>query len=137
MRFHTRHRRQAPPIIIISLIDIMIVLLIFMMATTTFKQRPAVKITLPESKRAKSGSAQEGLMLTMGKGPPYLWLSDKPVTFEQLQQELRGAIIKNPNVSLTLSGDTNAPYGLAFQVMDLAADLHIPMRLAADRKTSQ
>ena len=55
MRFTTRKQRQAPAVIIISLIDILIVLLIFLMVTTTFKQFPAVKLTLPEAKQPNRG----------------------------------------------------------------------------------
>src|SRR5262249_47724727 len=57
MKFSNRKRRQAPTIIIISLIDILIVLLIFLMVTTTFKQQPALKLVLPESRQAKQGTA--------------------------------------------------------------------------------
>ena len=74
MKFITRKRRQAPTIIIISLIDILIVLLIFLMVTTTFKQQPALKLTLPESKNAKAGAMEGNLVVTIATNAPYLSL---------------------------------------------------------------
>jgi len=49
MRFLVRKRRTAPAVIIVALIDVLIVLVIFLLVTTTFKQQPAMHLTLPES----------------------------------------------------------------------------------------
>ncbi|NDD39996.1 MAG: biopolymer transporter ExbD [Verrucomicrobia bacterium] len=49
MQFTVRKRRNPPAVIIVSLIDVLMVVLIFLMVTTTFRQQPAVKLTLPES----------------------------------------------------------------------------------------
>ena len=57
MRFFPKQRRRPPAIIIVALIDILIVLLIFLMVTTTFKQQPALKLVLPESKEAKEATS--------------------------------------------------------------------------------
>src|SRR5438552_13947199 len=99
MRFTTRKRRQTPPIIIISLIDILIVLLIFLMVTTTFKQQPALKLALPESKQtAKPGASENNVVITIARQEPYLYLGPSPVTYDKLEVELKVSAAKNPQV---------------------------------------
>src|SRR5436190_5462549 len=98
MQFTTRKRRQAPAVIIISLIDILIVLLIFLMVTTTFKQRPTVKITLPESKQAKAGGSEDGLVVTIRREEPFFYFKTLPVTLDKLRQNLMAEAKTQPGV---------------------------------------
>ena len=127
MRFITRKRRQPPAIIIVSLIDILIVLLIFMMVTTTFKQQPALRLALPESKQAKAGSSEESLVVTIGAKEPYLYLGERPVTLEKLQAELAAAATANPKISLAIRADTDAPFGEIIKVMDASKSAGVKM----------
>ena len=120
MRFLQRKRRQAPAIIIVSLIDILIVLLIFMMVTTTFKQHPAVKLALPQSSQPREGASEANLIVTVAEQPPYFFLGQLPVTIEKLQSELVARLGKDPNVALTIRGDTASTWGRIVQVMDAA-----------------
>jgi len=116
-----RKRRQPPPIIIISLIDILIVLLIFLMVTTTFKQQPALKLALPESKQSpKPGSTENNLVITISKEEPYLYLGPRAVTLVKLEEELKASAAKNPQVSVSIRADTAAPVGQLVKVMDAA-----------------
>src|SRR5262245_4294474 len=120
MQFTTRKRRQPPAIIIISLIDILIVLLIFLMVTTTFKQRPTVKITLPESKQAKTGGSEDGLVVTLRRQEPLFLFKTIPVTLEKLQQSLATEVKARPNVVLTIDADKDATIDNWMKVMDAA-----------------
>src|SRR4051812_8473346 len=116
MQFSVRKRRQAPAVIIISLIDVLIVVLIFLMVTTTSKQQPAVKLVLPESKQSKPGASENALIITIpNKGPISLGVS--PVTLEELQKRLTDAVQKNPETSLSIRADTDAPFGQIIKVM--------------------
>lgn len=110
--------------IIISLIDVLIVVLIFLMVTTTFKQQPAVKLVLPESKQGKTGANENALVVTIpSKGP--ISLQTTPVTIEELQKRLTEAAIKNPETSLSIRADTDAPFGQIIKVMDAAKAANI------------
>src|SRR6266536_386730 len=121
MRFTTRKRRQPPTIIIISLIDILIVLLIFMMVTTTFKQQPALKLALPESKQTpKPGASEDHVVITIAKEEPFLYLGQRPVTYDKLEEELKSTAAKNPQVNVAIRADTAAPVGQLVKVMDAA-----------------
>jgi len=121
MQFTIRKRRQPPTIIIISLIDILIVLLIFMMVTTTFKQQPALKLVLPESKQTpKTGATEDNLIVTIAKQDPYLYLGPRPVTLDKLEHELKASAAANPRLRLSVRPDEGAPIGQLVKVMDAA-----------------
>ena len=120
MRFTSQKRRQAPPVIIISLIDVLIVMLIFLMVTTTFKNQPVLKLVLPESKQPEQGTSENNVIVTIGKQAPFFYLGQKPVTYEQLLEAVRAAVKKNPDVTLFVRSDTDAPIGQYFKVLDVA-----------------
>jgi biopolymer transport protein ExbD len=120
MRFATRKRRQAPAIIIVSLIDILIVLLIFMMATTTFKNRPVLKLTLPESKQATKGTVDERLVITVNKVEPFFYFKTRPVTLEQLKQILRSEAVKSTRLPVAIYADEASTIGNALRASEAA-----------------
>jgi biopolymer transport protein ExbD len=126
MKFVTHKRRQAPAVIIISLIDILIVLLIFMMVTTSFKQTPALKLALPESKQPRQGTSSDAsLIVTIAKTEPRFFLDTKPVTFQRLQEEIAARAAKDPKISISIRADTDAPVGQMIRVMDAAKAANI------------
>ena len=139
MQFIARKRRQPPPIIIISLIDILIVLLIFLMVTTTFKQQPALKLALPESKQAKPGASDAPLVVTIAQQEPYYYLGARPVTLDRLQQELASRVARNPKISISLRADANAQLQQILKVMDAAraANIKTPLELFAKPASQQ
>ena len=120
MQFTIRKRRQPPAIIIISLIDILIVLLIFLMVTTTFKQRPAVKLTLPESKQAAQGTAEDKVVITLDRIEPFFYFKSRPVTLEKLQSSLQAEAKIHPGTGVTIYADEAATIGNQIKVMDAA-----------------
>ena len=121
MRFTGSKRRQPPAVIIISLIDVLMVVLIFLMVTTTFKQQPAVKLVLPESKQAKEGVAENlPLVVTVAKQAPFLYLDQVPVTADKLQAELVARAAQNPQLMVAIRADNEAPFGQIVKVMDAA-----------------
>lgn len=119
MNFFPRKRRSPPSIIIVSLIDVLIVVLIFLMITTTVKTQPAVKLALPESKQAVAGSTDKSIIVTLPKEGP-IYLGPQPVTIDRLQQRLAEAVKLNPQITLSIRADTDAPVGQMFKIMDLA-----------------
>jgi biopolymer transport protein ExbD len=125
MKFLTRKRRQPPAIIIISLIDILIVLLIFLMVTTTFKQQPALKLVLPESKQGKEGASEANLIVTIAKDVSYVFLGQRPIRIDKLPQELSDHTAKNPGVTLAIRADTEGQIGQLIKVRDAAVEANI------------
>ena len=124
MQFTARKKRHAPAVIIISLIDVLIVVLIFLMVTTTFKQQPAVKLVLPESKQSKPGANENALVVTIpAKGG--ISLGTVAVTIDDLQKRLTEAVRKNPETSLSINAEKDAPFGQIIKVMDAAKAANI------------
>lgn len=120
MRFMDRKRRQPPAVIIISLIDVLIVMLIFLMVTTTFKQQPALKLALPESKQPKQGATDNHLIVTLAPQEPHFFVGARPVTLEKLQEIFINAAQTNPLVAVSIRSDENSPMGKFINVIDAA-----------------
>lgn len=128
MKFLTHKRRNPPSIIIVSLIDVLIVVLIFLMVTTTFKNQPAVKLTLPESSQSKAGARDENvpLVVTIDKAGP-LFLDQQPVSMDRLTERLVAAVKQKPDLRLAINADKEAPFGLIIKVMDAAKAANIKL----------
>ena len=127
MDFSTRKSRRAPAVIIIALIDVLLVVLIFLMVTTTFRnQLPALKLSLPESERAESGSTEtDTIVLTVAREAPFFHLGNQPVSEDELLGQLMKASHDNPKVHLSVRGDEGAPWGMIIKVMDMAREAKI------------
>lgn len=119
MQFTSRKQRATPTVIIVSLIDVLTVVLIFLMVTTTYKQQPAVKLALPESKQAKSGATDNALIVTVAKQGP-LFLGKEAITIQKLEGRLKEAVAKNPKTTLSIRADTDAPFGTIIKITDAA-----------------
>jgi len=134
MRFYVRKRRTTPAVIIVALIDVLIVLVIFLLVTTTFRQQQYM-VKLAESSQAQKTGAndKETLEVSIGKdgslrfgpGPGGL-----PITPEQLSARLRDAVARNPDVTLAINADENAPWGKVVKVRDAAAEAKIKKLIA-------
>ena len=120
MRFTPNKRRQPPPVIIISLIDILIVLLIFMMVSTTFREQPTVKLTLPESKQKPTPGVTESSAIVTVTKEPHFYIGKDRVAPEKLESELRALSQKNPQITLAIRIDTESTMGPYLKVMDAA-----------------
>ena len=129
MQFFLHKRRQTPTVIIISLIDVLLVVLIFLMVTTTFKQQPAVQLTLPSSSQPRTGATENALVVTIPKDGP-LYLKTDPVTLDSLEQRLAAAVRANPQTTLAIRADTDAAWGRVVKVVQAANAAHIPVSSA-------
>jgi len=142
MRFSVRKRRTAPAVIIVALIDVLVVLLIFLMVTTTFKQLPALKLTLPDSSQSTKAGAEEHppLMVNIDeKGVFRYGEKGEAVTSEQLRGRLTADVNQkrqqHEDVRLAVRADKNAPWGKMVFVMDLARALDIKGMSALTKET--
>jgi biopolymer transport protein ExbD len=126
MQFLGHRRRSTPTVIIISLIDVLLVVLIFLMVTTTFRQQPAIRLRLPDSKQAKPGATENALVVTIPKQGT-MYLKTEPVTLDSLEQKLREAARINPQITLTIRADTESGVGQTVKVLEAATAAHIPV----------
>lgn len=138
MRFHVHKRRSAPTVIIVALIDVLIVLLIFLMVTTTFKQQQALKLTLPESSQAEKSGVGDNPPLVVSIDPKGVYYIDKsPRTYEQIEQELRNRMAKNPALILAINADENAPWGKLVKLKDAAAAAGVKSLVALTKENAK
>lgn len=127
MKFFARRRRTAPAVIIIALIDVLIVMLVFLMVSTTFRNAPSVKVTLPESTGEPTPGAGQQL-------PPLeLWISTnqayflgpQEVTAEQVFAAMRDAATNSPQQRLLIRADRQARWEQIFRVLDFARQVRL------------
>jgi biopolymer transport protein ExbD len=120
MRFTTQKRKRTPSVIIVSLIDVLLVVLIFLMVTTTAKKaESALKLTLPQSKEAKPGTAEtKPFIIQVSTNYPYIFIGDRPVTSDGLQSELVAAVKKDPQLKVLVKGDKRTPWEEIVKVID-------------------
>ncbi len=129
MSFYPRRRRSPPPIIIISLIDVLIVLIVFLLVTTSFRNQPSVRVTLPDvGDTTQPGSAQgkPPVIITIARENPHYHIGTYAVTQDRLEQELRDAAARDPQVKLVVRADAEASWGLVAQVLFYARKAQIP-----------
>lgn len=139
MRFSRRRAHKPPAIIIISLIDILIVLLIFLMVTTTFRETPALSLNLPTSKSAGlQGETEQRFTVTIAESEPHIYLGDRVVPIEELENELRQLALDHDELDLSIRPDEAAPVGLLVDVIDAAkAAQVVNFKLNTKRETSE
>jgi biopolymer transport protein ExbD len=129
MRFLVRKRRNAPTVIIVALVDVLIVLLIFLMVTTTFKQRPVLRLQLPEStsglKPGATTNAVPFIVSITSNAVVVVGMDPIPIPFDSLKARLQSEVAKNPQLKLAINADRNAPWYRIVGVMDIAKELKI------------
>jgi len=132
----------VPRIRIINLVDVLFILLIFFIATTTFRvasQQPsAVKLALPEAKSAEEVGKQKSnqLRITVATDGT-VYLGQDKISTGQLEQALKDAKAKNPDIILELSADKSAGYGIIVGVVDAARVAGIQNITAFTKKSAQ
>ena len=114
-------RTEAQPmseINVTPLVDVMLVLLVIFMLTAPLLTS-AVRLDLPSAEAPPAASGPVALTLSLdAKGE--LFLSDRPVTPEQLRQRLQAVARANPETELQLRADQALAYGKVVEVMALA-----------------
>jgi biopolymer transport protein ExbD len=108
---------------ITSLIDVMFILLIFFMVTSTFLEQPGMKLELPEAKTATVERIEK--LVIFIDPDERIFVNDRPVTIDRLEQQLHETLGKKPDVPLVLRADQNVPHGLVVRVMDIAKKIGI------------
>lgn len=99
--------------------------------TTTFKQQPAIKLVLPESRHPPAGGSERDLVITVAKEAPYFYLGQTPVTADQLRAELASRAAKDPDVIVAVRTHTDSEVGKFVSVMDMvkAAGFRKPVNI--------
>lgn len=110
---------------IIPLIDIMFFLLAaFMLVSLSMVNMKSVKVNLPTATSATTESKNDFVNLSVDKGG-VVFLNQKPIGPNELQQQLRAGASTNENFRVFISGDQEARHGDIIHVLDLVRSVGI------------
>jgi biopolymer transport protein ExbD len=116
MQFREKKQRRVT-INITSLIDVLFLLLIFFMVSSTFLERPGMKLDLPKASH-KESIRMEGYTLFVTQDEK-LFLNDEPVKLNELEAKLRKIAPEIEGEGIVLQADEQIRYGLVIEVMDM------------------
>ena len=141
MRIFEPTKSQRPPAIrLINLVDVLFILLIFFIATTTFRAHSptAVKIALPEAKTAEEIGREKVERISIAVGADeVIYLDNKQISLPALEQSLRQAKSKNPQVQVQFSADKTVSYGTVVAIVDAARAAGISDLTAFTKKSAK
>ena len=91
------------------------------MVTTTFREAPALSLTLPTSTSAGTvGETAQKFVITIAESEPYVYLGDRAVALDALEGTLNELSFENPEMNLSIRPDEAAPVGVLVDVIDAA-----------------
>ncbi len=118
MEFIKRRNQRRVSLDIHPLIDVVFLLLIFFMVTTTFSERPGMKLELPASETASSQSMQElTIVLTYDQR---VFFQGREIELANLSNLLEKALKRSSEKMVIISADQRVEYGKVVAVMDIA-----------------
>lgn len=115
MEFRGKSKKRVI-INITSLIDVLFLLLIFFMVSSTFLERPGMKLDLPKASQ-KEAIRMEGYTLFV-TSDERLFLNNESVTLESLEERLKSIAGEVEEDGIVLQADETIRYGLVVEVMD-------------------
>jgi biopolymer transport protein ExbD len=143
-RFQTRLKPVSgwPPLV--ALIDLMFLLLLFFVLATSFVRVSGIQVDLP---RVQGGSVvdMERYVVTVVPSdrkdlskPVLIYFNDRPVTLEQLKQELNTVRSHSRSASVIVMADKAVPQGAFAEIMAIAenAQLSVFLPMAAPEQKS-
>ena len=117
MEFNPKKKRRVM-INVTSLIDVMFLLLIFFMVTSTFLDRPGMKLELPSAESAEVARVEK-LVLYISSDNEVVF-NGTPVALDDLEETMLAAISDIEDRTLVLNADKSVQHGTVIRVMDIA-----------------
>jgi biopolymer transport protein ExbD len=100
------------------MVDIMLVLLIILMVAATYIVSQSLKVELPRT-ASSDETVTKTFVVTITKDGKY-YFNQKPTTKAALTNELKTAVLQNPELNLVITADQGALHGQVVGVIDLA-----------------
>ncbi len=117
MQFVPERRGRAVVINVTSLIDVMFLLVIFFTVSSTFRNEPAIQLSLPRSSTAEEVTVTPSVVYLTREGDIYV--DDEPVPRPELFQHLRGLSAATTEDRIVLRADQDAAHGQVVELIDL------------------
>ena len=128
MQFREKSKKRVT-INITSLIDVLFLLLIFFMVSSTFVERPGMKLDLPKAKQ-REAVRMEGVTLFLTSDES-IFLNEEPVELKTLESRLKSIAPEIEEEGIVLQADETIRYGLVVEVMDMIKESGITKMVVA------
>lgn len=130
-----RPKRPGLSLDMTPMIDIVFQLLIFFMLASSFLS-PSLKMTLPKASAQQNKPEPENLIISVDRKGD-VFLNTIPVPMAELKTKIERNLAENNLKSVHLRGDSEMPYKLFVQVMDLARQAGaVQINIVHDRESS-
>lgn len=121
MRLSSRRMNDEPEIALVPLIDVVLTLIIFFVLTTTFEDRAALKVQLPEASVKPAETLKDPLLVVIDQQGRYFVggnevLKPGAAALREVIQQVGGTDKQRP---VTLRADARAPMQAAITAMDV------------------
>lgn len=117
MKFAPEKRGGGVIINVTSLIDVMFLLLIFFMVSSSFKNQPAIDLSLPRSSTAQETTTTPTVIYLTRDGR--LFLDDEQVETGELSGRLRQLQAATGEDRIVLRADEHSEHGAVVELIDV------------------
>jgi biopolymer transport protein ExbD len=117
MQFRSKPPRRVA-INITSLIDVIFMLLMFFVVTSSFLEKPGIKLELPSAKSSETVRIEKYILYVSADGS--FSLNNENVKDDELQAKIAAALPSMADGALTLYADKQAQHGSVVRAMDAA-----------------
>ena len=118
MRFRKRVRLTRSLLDVTPMADMVFLLLIFFMLSSAFLIEPGIKLKLPATKTAEIQSEKKLILSVKKTGE--IFLNERPVRLEALEEELRLLLPLQTEKLLIVRADKESMHGIIVEVLDKA-----------------
>jgi len=106
------------------LVDIMLVLLIIFMLVSSFSQKEAIEVDLPQA--STGGKVKdEALSILLSKKGEYFLSGKKLESIDELKTILKRKRAANPDIQVIISADEKVYHGKVIKIIDTIRELQI------------
>ncbi|MBU1047964.1 MAG: biopolymer transporter ExbD [Candidatus Omnitrophica bacterium] len=105
------------------LVNVVFLLLLFLIVSSTFIQRPGVKIELPTSSSIW-GEERESIYVSLTYDD-ILFLNEKRINWDKFPESLNEIVLKLQNPLLIINADEKSMHGKVIKIMDVAKETGI------------
>jgi biopolymer transport protein ExbD len=132
--FERRHGRKAPIINVVPLIDVLCFLVVFFMLFSTLKtNQTGLDISLPKAETVTDTKSTQVIISIDRDGS--ISFGDEPMSKQAMQEEVRKAVVANPETLVIIKADRQVLYDKIVEAMDIVRKVGAyKLALAADRE---
>ena len=131
MKIKRRHEFKAE-VATASLNDIMFFLLLFFLIVSTFANPHVIRLFLPKANSSQT-IAKKQMTLSITRKKLY-YLDEKPILYQDLEQELSAIKAQLPDVTIVVRADATLTIHDLVDVLQVGSNLDIKMILATEKK---